>query len=283
MAIAWNFPSNNNSTITGISDAGIEAFKGDPYDSLAREICQNSLDACKDRSKAVKVEFNEFLIDVNDIPDKTNLNNALGKCLDFWKENNNTKGQNFFKKALDIMNRDKVEVLRVSDYNTIGLEGADKEINSNWSNLIKGSGVSSKEGNAGGSFGIGKSAPFACSDLRTVLYSTLDITGEKASQGVSRLTSFKQEDYTTQGVGYYGEREKNTPISEMMDIEDDFQRNESGTDIYVLGFCKKDEWDIKIICSILDGFLISIWRGTLEVKVNDILLSKDTIGTILDI
>ncbi|MDD3241989.1 MAG: hypothetical protein PHQ64_04400 [Bacilli bacterium] len=282
MTFAWNYPSNNNSTITGISDAGIEAFKGNPYDSLAREICQNSLDACKDKSKAVKVEFNEFLLDVKDIPDQVNLHKALEKCLEFWVENNNSKGQNFFKKALDVINSEQVEVLRISDYNTIGLDGADKEINSNWSNLIKGSGVSSKEGNAGGSFGIGKSAPFACSDLRTVLYSTLDILGEKASQGVSKLTSFRMEDYTTQGVGYYGHIKKNTPIRDMIKIDNNFNRNESGTDIYILGFTKKDEWDIKIICSILDGFLISILKGTLEVKVNEILLSKETVQTIFD-
>ena len=43
--IGWNFPSNNNGDINGISNAGIETFKGAPYEALAREICQNSLDA----------------------------------------------------------------------------------------------------------------------------------------------------------------------------------------------------------------------------------------------
>ncbi|QGU95446.1 hypothetical protein GOM49_10410 [Clostridium bovifaecis] len=282
MPIAWNFPSNNNSTITGISDAGIEAFKGSPYDSLAREICQNSLDACRDKSKAVKVEFHEFSIKVKDVPDSSNLYNALSNCFQYWKEYDNIKGQNFFKKALGLMNKGQVQILRISDYNTTGLDGAEKEVNSNWSNLIKGNGVSNKEGNAGGSFGIGKSAPFACSDLRTVFYSTLDIEGKRASQGVSRLTSFKYKDYTTLGVGYYGETEKNTPIMEMIKLDEDFLRNEPGTDIYILGFSKEFNWDIKILCAILDGFLVSIWRGLLEVKVNDVLLSKETLDNIFN-
>ena len=47
MAIGWNFPSNDNGQINGISEAGIETFKGSPFPSLAREICQNSLDAKK--------------------------------------------------------------------------------------------------------------------------------------------------------------------------------------------------------------------------------------------
>lgn len=41
----WNFPSNNYGQIFGIADSGIETFKGTPIKSLAREICQNSLDA----------------------------------------------------------------------------------------------------------------------------------------------------------------------------------------------------------------------------------------------
>ena len=45
MAIEWSFPSNNFGTLNGIGEAGIETFKGAPYRSLAREICQNSLDA----------------------------------------------------------------------------------------------------------------------------------------------------------------------------------------------------------------------------------------------
>ena len=57
MNLGWNFPSNNNGTILGIGEAGIETFKGNLLGSLAREICQNSLDACLDHSKPVRVEF----------------------------------------------------------------------------------------------------------------------------------------------------------------------------------------------------------------------------------
>ena len=36
---------NQNSTIVGINDAGIETFTADMHRSLVREIIQNSLDA----------------------------------------------------------------------------------------------------------------------------------------------------------------------------------------------------------------------------------------------
>ena len=42
---SWNFPSNNFGQISGIADSGVETFNGTPMKSLAREICQNSIDA----------------------------------------------------------------------------------------------------------------------------------------------------------------------------------------------------------------------------------------------
>lgn len=52
MSIDWNFPGNNFGTLSGIGEAGIETFKGSPCRSLAREICQNSLDARLDPGQA---------------------------------------------------------------------------------------------------------------------------------------------------------------------------------------------------------------------------------------
>lgn len=79
--IKWNFPSNGGGVISGISDAGIETFKGKPYESLAREICQNSLDACKNFNEPVKVEFNSFQLINNDIPGFTELKEVINICM----------------------------------------------------------------------------------------------------------------------------------------------------------------------------------------------------------
>ena len=46
----WSFPSNNNGDVNGISNSGVETFQGTPLKSLAREICQNSLDAALDEN-----------------------------------------------------------------------------------------------------------------------------------------------------------------------------------------------------------------------------------------
>ena len=56
----WRFPSNDHGETKGINDSGVAQCRGTPLRSLAREICQNSLDAA--RAKTVTVEFNAFEI-----------------------------------------------------------------------------------------------------------------------------------------------------------------------------------------------------------------------------
>lgn len=280
--IKWNFPSNGGGVISGISDAGIETFKGTPYKALAREICQNSLDARKSSDYPVKVEFGLIKIQSNEIPGYCELINVIENCKDYWTENNNKKAMKFFDKAIDTINNHSINVLRISDYNTLGLEGSDKEVNSSWSNLVKGNGVSNKEGGAGGSFGIGKSAPFACSDLRTVFYSTKDNNSIMAYQGVSRLASCRMNGYITQGTGYYGDENLNMPVKEMIHLDKNYSRTETGTDIFILGFNKEEYWKEQMISSILDGFLVAIWSGLLEVIIEDVNISKDTLSSIVN-
>ena len=54
---SWNFPSNNYGQIFGIADSGVETFKGTPIKSLAREICQNSIDANLQNGKPTRVDL----------------------------------------------------------------------------------------------------------------------------------------------------------------------------------------------------------------------------------
>jgi hypothetical protein len=191
--VLWNFPSNNNGQISGISDSGVETFNGTPIKSLAREICQNSIDAKRDDSIPVRVVFHTFEIESSKIPHIYGLQDVFDRAIDFWSIQKDQKAKKFFYEAIRVTEQKKIRCLRISDYNTTGLGGSDKEYNSAWSNLTKSQGASDKSGVAGGSFGIGKFAPYACSKFRTVIYSTLDDKGISAYQGVSRLTSFKNE------------------------------------------------------------------------------------------
>lgn len=283
MAI-WRFPSNDFGENKGINDSGVTMFRGTPLKSLAREICQNSLDAAT--GTKTFVEFNMFEISSAQIPGKCDLLDAFKRCLSFWEGQKALTTKEFFLNAIDKISEDSCKFLRISDFNTTGLTGSREEQNTDWVNLTKSSGASDKKGTAGGSYGIGKFAPFACSDFSTVFYSTYDIHEERAYQGVSRLVTFTREDnQNTQGTGYYG-NERNTPVYEEIDLDPCFKRNDKdyGTDIYIAGYKYGGEnWQKDIIVSVLDGFLGAIWHEKLEVKVGDVYISKAKLNNIMDL
>lgn len=281
---SWNFPSNNNGAVSGINDSGIETFNGTKIKSLAREICQNSLDANVDPVQPTRVEFHQFEIPTSSIPAVDDLRKAIKLASEFGMNQRTPKAKEFFDYALKAVKKDKIVCMRISDFNTTGLEGskASDEEPSPWRDLTKSQGASEKSGSNGGSFGIGKFAPYACSSLRTVFYSTLDRVGTEAYQGVSRLTSFKDDDGDTkQGIGFYG-REKNAPIYEQMSLDPNFSRSsDSGTDLYILGFVAEDDWREKMIASVLDGFLYAVYKNKLVVDVDGIVVNNDNLAEIV--
>ena len=283
-SIMWRFPSNDHGENKGINDSGVATFRGTPLKSLAREICQNSLDAAK--SGVVTVEFDVFNIKTEDVPGINVLRDTFKRCLEYWGQQRAITTKEFFTNALEVSEKEECSVLRISDFNTTGLTGTREEINSNWTNLTKSSGASDKKGTAGGSYGIGKYAPFACSDFSTVFYSTYDENGEEAYQGVSRLVTFRREDdETTQGIGYYG-NDRNTPVYEQFMIEPEYQRdvNDSGTDVYIIGYkYGHQDWKKDIVVSILDGFLGAIWNEKLIVLVGDIKISRGKLNDLVEI
>lgn len=284
--VQWRFPINDDGEIKGINDSGVATFSGTPLESLAREICQNSLDA-HDTSKKVNIEFSLFSIPTSDLPGSEYLIDTFDRCKEFWTIQKGSATKDFFQHATRVISNEKCSILRISDFHTTGLLGTNEQRNSDWTNLTKSSGASDKKGTAGGSYGIGKYAPFACSELSTVFYSTYNSDGEEAYQGVSRLVTFTNENnQTTQGVGYFGE-EKNTPVhNEQLHLDPDFQPrtgNTYGTDIYICGY-KFDthDWENKLIVSILDGFLGAIWKDQIEVKIGNKLITKSTLSSLID-
>lgn len=281
----WYFTSNDHGENKGINDSGVATFRGTPLKSLAREICQNSLDAAADQP--VRIDFESFDIPSTYLPGANVLKDVFERCADYWNGQRSKMTKDFFVNAIDKITANRINVLRISDFNTKGLTGSKeiKNINTDWMRLTKSSGSSDKKGPAGGSYGIGKFAPFACSDFSTVFYNTYDIEGNCAYQGVSRLVTFEREDgETTQGIGYYG-NEKNTPVFDSLQIQPSFRRNqgEYGTDVYITGYKYGGEnWEDKIVVSILDGFLGAIWNEKLIVNVGDILISKDTLKDLME-
>lgn len=284
--VKWRF---NPGDRTGINDSGIETFRGQMVTSLGREICQNSIDALLESKDKVVVEFKEFDLPREKLPGIEELEANFKKGLQFWSQENNKVDQaiNFFEKGLHLLKKDYLKVLRVSDFNTTGLLKSKESFSSPWINLIMASGVSQKSGTAGGSFGIGKSAPFACTDLRTVFYSTFDAEGVEASQGVSRIATFIDDEKETSGKGYYGGYDPTypngcVPIYKQLFLDPKFTREDSGSDIYLIGFREFENWEEELIVSLLEDFLISIYEDKLEVIIENTILNSQTLDDIIN-
>ena len=96
--IKWRFPSNDHGENKGINDSGVATFRGTPLRSLAREICQNSLDAA--RGKTVTVEFNMFSLSTDSLPGASVLRDTFHRCHDFWSVQKGSATKDFFVNAV---------------------------------------------------------------------------------------------------------------------------------------------------------------------------------------
>ena len=279
----WTFP-NGSQKIFGINNE-IETFKDTPIQSLGREICQNSGDVRKDNNKPVRVEFKIFKIKTSDFPDINNFKYAVGQCYSFWKEQKNQKAESFFSTAKATVNSEEITILRISDHNTSGLDGVDRpdDTTANWTALVMSSGASAKNGTQSGSFGLGKYAAFANSKLRTVFYSTVASDGSKASQGISKLATFvDQQNSKTYGEGFCGDETK--AVLHQIELDPSFHRTDgdTGTDVYICGFSDSNGWKSKMIAAILDGFLYAIDQKMLVADVDGIAINSSTLDTIIE-
>lgn len=267
----WYFPTTGGGDDDGINDAGLEQFEGDRERFITRECIQNSLDARVDNKKPVKVEFSRFEMPKLLVPGSEELSDVLERARRY--SSNQERSNALYVNALDCMRHDRIAVLKISDYNTTGLNGGDKETDKSWYRLVRSNGTSSMTGDGGGSFGIGKSAPFATSSIRTVFYSTKLADGSVAFQGKARLSSFEQNNDVKRGIGQYGEligdNKGVKAFRTRESIPDIFEREEQGTDIYVMGYKSGNDWSRKIAEAVLDNFWMAIREKTLEVVIKN--------------
>lgn len=294
---SWYFPSRGGAETEGFSNAGLAEFRGNPLQALAREVCQNSLDAADGSGRPVRVEFHKSFIEMSEFPGMDEMKIILEACQDFWGQDGDANTKNFLARARRSFKEDKFIVLRVSDFNTKGVQGAYSNKNiTPWGSLVKGNSfsVKSDEKNAAGSYGIGKAAPFVSSNYQTVFYRTYDIDGNTAVLGVSRLMAHKiavgqaspKEDPIRRSVGYFGEDDEKKPARTMPALDQIYERTEHGTDLFIPGFCYStpdDEWVKKILLEVVENFLYSIYSGKLEVVVEERKLTKTTLPLILSL
>ena len=216
----WRFPGNRHTVISGLDTPDMETFKKDIMSSLAREVCQNSNDAKSKRSMSpVRVEFKPFELLKSDLPGYEALEKQINSCLDY-STRCKTKDQKQLQTMAEKIKNDIIPCLRISDFETTGLNGIYEE-QSNFGQLLHGSGMSGKKAGKGGSKGIGKYASFVVSSYNTVFYSTHarnDENGlvEDGYEGIAKLSSADMDNTTekTLGIGYYADSDEIKVIPE---------------------------------------------------------------------
>lgn len=285
MCLQWRFPDNGNGMEYGLETGDIDIFKKDPIGSLAREICQNSIDANRG-IHPTRIEFSTFDVARNDIPGIDELSEQIEACYQYRKDD---KKEGAAIQAIHSMiNLPIIPCLRISDFNTTGLIGVSTfERGVPFYNLTKTSGTSFKGAGSGGSKGIGKAAAFVASGTRTVFYSTYTQREEKGYIGISKLRSvpIDADGYKMSvAEGYYGCKEDSFPcVDSELCLDPNFTRayGDYGTDLYLIGFGHRANWKSDLMFKLLDSFMVAFVKGLLEVTVDNITLSKDTIKKII--
>jgi len=281
------FPPTGGGSDNGFNHPGIETFGGKVGHYIAREFAQNTIDATV--GSEVHLAFDLIDVPASSLPVLDELKDVVGRCGDFYPSND--KAREFSTHALNLLSQDIIKVLKVSDYGTKGLVGNDGDRDSAWYGLVKSTGVSNKHEGQGGSFGIGKYAPFAASCVRTVLYSTLvNEDRSVAFQGVSVLWSHEGDDgKVRQGTGYIGvhdeEQEVFRAVRNNEDVPELFRRDEPGTDVWILGYGDgdSDTWEKDLMHSVLQNFWPAIRRKIVRFTIGGRNVSSENLKEMLEI
>ncbi len=291
-ALKLYFPDSGGGPIIGPSDAGAEHFAGNLMAHLARECAQNAIDARKGDGP-IKLSFKLEQMEASGIPEfKGGLNDAWTASADRHGDGGKAY-PHVFAPAKAMLAGGRVPVLVISDSKTKGLVGiADRnnDTGSSWANLVKSTGVANSSKGAGGAFGIGKMAPFACSALRTVFYQTCSKDGW-GFQGVVRLMTHrdKNTDRTLQAFGMIGLKghdkredcEISLPVQQREMVPDSFRAHRSpdsfGTDIFVVGFVGGDDWKLHVKAALITNFFPAINDEYAEFEVDGELINKASI------
>lgn len=292
-SIELKMPKTESDRNDGINDGNIETYKNMPMLSLTKEELQNSTDGAKrenGNSLKVVVEFSDFYLDRVNFPDINKTVQVFENEKEYWDDflQNDKKAVKFFDNAISLLKKQKVRCLRISDFNTTGLYGINGK-STPWKNLVKNRGVSDKPGNYGGSFGIGKDAAFACSQLRTVFYATKTIQNEEAFQGVLKLPSYQKGDNYYDGFGFYSKKSgdsRTDPILKCLSLDPSYERNENGMDKYIIGFdddFSKDALKRELIISSINNFLYAFFDDKLEVKYDNIIVNQEKLQEVFDL
>lgn len=264
--MGWDFAVTNDKTNSGANVQAFETFDEDG--SIIREIIQNSLDAKREECSNVIVEIEISSKNTSDFPAKEELLKSLQACYERFN-GVDTKSTGKLQDMIESFEDDQHYFVSFRDLNTNGLLGglSDGDEKTNLYQLVYGDGTTNKntEKSSGGSFGIGKNAPFTRSKIKSIFYETYNVDEQKHIVGKSILTTHKIDGQTRSQRGYYID---DYQIEQY--ISDSGMKGEYGTAVHIPFYMLKngsikEEFEV-LIRDVLLNFMVAIDRNKLEVR-----------------
>ena len=282
--VKWNFPPTGGGISQGFNDSSQEYFKANILEHTVREIIQNSLDA-KDQRYADKpaiVRMERINLTPPMVGGK-DLMRHVEKSIERTDKDKQAQGTSFYREALRILKLKNISTLAIIDENTTGL------IDSKWDALVYQEGTPNKAGidAAGGSFGIGKNAPYAASKLSLVCYSTRFLKRNRIEKFIARSKlvahmnpSKPREELQHIGFGT-SEPLKDSRFPPIMgsSIRKEFRLPRSGSGVFIVGFMERN-WKELAKRSIASNFFTAIHEKRLQVAVEGEEITNETLNDV---
>ncbi len=286
----------------GPNNAGLEHFKDNPHAKLIRETIQNSLDAHDPDLPPVEIEIKQCEISARELGLETLLPH-LEQCLQTMQAKNQAAAAADYKQSIEQAKQDTIPCLAIIDNNTTGLTGR------HWDSLILEEGIPEKgnTGSPGGSFGIGKNAPYNIAGLHAVYYSTRYWNGRKGKEqklmGRAQLVSHpdpggssqpNQPIQMLQHIGFYANQQGPSGQVSFLgpqpifppELPAAFELKNNGTGIWIAGFTPPADWTREAAKAVLENFFQAVYEGNLKVTLKDsqaeTIISKEKIGSLME-
>lgn len=261
----------------GIRDNDIQVFDQFRIPSVVRESIQNSLDAVLNDTLPVRVEFHYGDLDKAALSSLFEIEARVKAC--HQDPHLGTEDQEVLDEMVSMIEKNTVSVpfLKISDFNTLGMQKDGAYNAFAFSRNIN----HKQDDTSGGSKGMGKSAFFSNSYLRTILVSSLHAeTGETLFQGIARLAShqFGGENYYFKG--FFGNLDfLPTTTPPLGPLHTNFSRTEPGTTLGIIGVWEENSLEIEIqfVKAVLKSFWLAILNKKLEVKINSLLVDSTNV------
>ncbi len=105
----WFFPDNGGGQEYGFHEAGVETFRGDINNYIAREAIQNCIDAQADKKQPVTVVFEKILL--SETYDwLKELKKRFSACAEYRSKD--AEGKAFFQRGAKLINKSSIPVLK---------------------------------------------------------------------------------------------------------------------------------------------------------------------------